>query len=413
MAGPGRTQVFRALTILALTGAAVAVPAAGAVAAPTPATCAETRTQFAANGAAAEKTAEALNDAKIARVKTEKTLAAATVRARGAAVTFDKSSSDFKRIVSGELKSAPAGQFAVFFTSGSPKQFADQMALMDYVAGRKGQKIKALATTRATAAKAQADVTAKLAQRKKIEQTMAAKAADLKKRATTLTGLLSNLCVEDQPAVQAAQAERASRGTARTVAVGPASGGAQKAVQVALAQIGDPYVWAAAGPDQFDCSGLTSYAWAAAGVSIPHSSSQQYGSGTHISRSEVRAGDLVFFYRPDQPRRHSHQQHPDGARVDLRRAGEGRRHRQLPVRRRHPARLTATPAPAGPPYDSTRGRDRAGACAPPVGDRPAARPARGGRRLHGRGPGPAHPAGPARRRRARPGPPSTPPPRAG
>ena len=294
MASPGRTQVFRALTILALTGAAVAVPASGAEAAPNPSTCAQTRTAFAANGAAAEKTAEALNDAKIARGKTEKLLAAATANARTAAVAYDKSSSDFKQIVSGELKSAPAGQFAVFFTSGSPKEFADQMALMDYVAGRKGQKIQALAKTRAAAAKAQADVTAKLTERKKIEQTMAAKAADLKKRAATLTGLLSNLCVEDQPAVQA---ERASRDLPR-VDVGPASGAAQKAVQTALAQIGDPYVWAAAGPDQFDCSGLTSYAWAAAGVSIPHSSSQQYGYGTHISRSQVRAGDLVFFYSP-------------------------------------------------------------------------------------------------------------------
>ena len=295
MASPGRTQVFRALTILALTGAAVAVPASSGQAAPTdPATCAATRTQFTANGAAAEKTAEALNDAKIARVKTQKQLAAATVRARAAAVAYDKSSSDFKQIVSGELKSAPAGQFAVFFTSGSPKQFADQMALMDYVAGRRAQKIKALAATRATAGKAQADVTATLTQRKKIEQSMVTKAAELKKRATTLTGLLQNLCVEDQPAVQA---ERASRDAPR-VAVGPASGSAQKAVQTALAQIGDPYVWAAAGPDQFDCSGLTSYAWAAAGVSLPHSSSQQYGYGTHISRSEVRAGDLVFFYSP-------------------------------------------------------------------------------------------------------------------
>ena len=93
MASPGRTQVFRALTILALTGAAVAVPASSGQAAPnTPATCAQTRTAFAANGAAAEKTAEALNDAKIARVKTEKLLAAATVKARASAVVYDKSS---------------------------------------------------------------------------------------------------------------------------------------------------------------------------------------------------------------------------------------------------------------------------------------------------------------------------------
>ena len=130
------------------------------------------------------------------------------MKARAAAMVFDKSSSDFKQLVSGELKSAPAGQFAVFFTSGSPKEFADQMALMDYVAGRKGQKIQALARTRAGAAKAQADVTAKLTERKKIEQSMAAKAADLKKRATTLTGLLQNLCADDQPA--RANAARAS-----------------------------------------------------------------------------------------------------------------------------------------------------------------------------------------------------------
>lgn len=294
MASPGRTQVFRALTILALTGAAVLVPASAGQAAPTAATCAQTRTQFNANGVAAEKTAETLNDAKIARVKTQKELAAATVKARAATAAYDQSASDFKRIVSGELKSAPAGQFAVFFTSGSPKDFADQMALMDYVAGRKGQKIQQLAGIRAAATRAQAAVTTELATKTKIEKTMAAKSADLKKRAATLTGLLSNLCVEDQPAVQA---ERASRDAPR-VAVGPASGAAQKAVQTALAKIGDPYVWAAAGPDQFDCSGLTSYAWAAAGVSLPHSSSQQYGYGTHISRSEVRAGDLVFFYSP-------------------------------------------------------------------------------------------------------------------
>ena len=294
MASPGRTQVFRALTVLALTGAAVAVPAAEGYAAPTPATCADTRSQFTANGQAAEKTAEGLNDAKIARVKAQKELGAASTKARASAAAYGKAAADFKQIVSGELKSAPAGQFAVFFTSASPKDFADQMALMDYVAGRKGQKIAQLASVRAGAAKAQSDVSAKLAARTKIEQTMTAKAADLKKRAATLTGLLQNLCADDQPAVQAA---RASRDMPR-VDVGPASGAAQKAVQTALAQIGDPYVWAAAGPDSFDCSGLTSYAWAAAGVSLPHSSAQQYNYGTHISRSQVRAGDLVFFYSP-------------------------------------------------------------------------------------------------------------------
>ena len=297
MASPGRTLVFRAITIVALTGAAVAVPASSGQAVPTtpaPTTCEASRSQFTANGEAAEKVAEQLNDAKVARARTQKELAAADKKATAAAARYGKASGDFKRIVSGELKSAPAGQFAILFTSGSPKDFVNQMALMDYVAGRKGQKIDQLGTVRSAATKAQADAKAKLAARTKIEQTMTAKAADLRKRATTLTGLLSRLCVEDQPEVQA---QRASREMGR-VEVGPASGGAQKAVQVALAQIGDPYVWGAGGPDAFDCSGLTSYAWAAAGVSLPHSSAGQMGYGTRVSRSEVRAGDLVFFYSP-------------------------------------------------------------------------------------------------------------------
>jgi cell wall-associated NlpC family hydrolase len=294
VARPARTQVVRALTVLALTGAAAVVPATAGQAVPAPTTCEQTRTQFTANGQAAEKVAEQLNDAKIARVKAQKELTAATAKARAAAATYGKAAGDFRRIVSGELKSAPAGQLAVFFTSGSPKEFADQMALMDYVAGRKGQRIDQLASIRTAATKARNDVKARVAARAKIEQTMTAKAADLRKSAATLTGLLSRLCADDQPSVQAA---RASRDLPR-VDVGPASASAQKAVQTALAQIGDPYVWAAGGPDSFDCSGLTSYAWASAGVSIPHSSAQQYNYGTHVSRSQVRAGDLVFFYSP-------------------------------------------------------------------------------------------------------------------
>jgi len=64
--------------------------------------------------------------------------------------------------------------------------------------------------------------------------------------------------------------------------------------------VGKPYVWGASGPDSFDCSGLTMYAWAAAGVALPHQSSQQYGYGTHVSTdlSVLKPGDLLFFYSP-------------------------------------------------------------------------------------------------------------------
>ncbi|MGY2084107.1 NlpC/P60 family protein [Blastococcus sp. SYSU DS0539] len=76
------------------------------------------------------------------------------------------------------------------------------------------------------------------------------------------------------------------------------SGAAQTAVNTALAQVGDPYVWAAAGPNAFDCSGLVQYAYAAAGISVPHSSRMQSTMGTPVSRSALQPGDLVFFYSP-------------------------------------------------------------------------------------------------------------------
>jgi peptidoglycan DL-endopeptidase CwlO len=70
------------------------------------------------------------------------------------------------------------------------------------------------------------------------------------------------------------------------------------AVAYAKSQIGKSYVYGAAGPDSFDCSGLTMAAWSQAGVSLPHSSSAQYSAGEHISESELQPGDLVFYYSP-------------------------------------------------------------------------------------------------------------------
>ena len=66
---------------------------------------------------------------------------------------------------------------------------------------------------------------------------------------------------------------------------------------VAAAQTGDPYVYGAAGPNAFDCSGLTSFVYrVAAGKSLPHSSSAQKGATQSISRAAARPGDLVFFH---------------------------------------------------------------------------------------------------------------------
>jgi cell wall-associated NlpC family hydrolase len=101
--------------------------------------------------------------------------------------------------------------------------------------------------------------------------------------------------------LEAEERERllASRGaTTRMPSSVPASGRAAAAVQYAMAQVGDAYVYGAMGENAFDCSGLTMRAWAQAGVSLPHSSSAQFGSGPRIAASDLQPGDLVFYYSP-------------------------------------------------------------------------------------------------------------------
>lgn len=66
-------------------------------------------------------------------------------------------------------------------------------------------------------------------------------------------------------------------------------------LQAALSRRGDPYVWGAAGPSEFDCSGLTMWAYAHGGISLPHSSRAQYDLGRSVSYGQWQAGDLLFF----------------------------------------------------------------------------------------------------------------------
>ncbi|CAM3551536.1 NlpC/P60 family protein [Stackebrandtia soli] len=73
------------------------------------------------------------------------------------------------------------------------------------------------------------------------------------------------------------------------------SGAAGDAVSFAYAQVGEPYSWGAAGPDAWDCSGLTMGAWNAAGVGLPHNAASQYNSMPHVSRANLAPGDLVFY----------------------------------------------------------------------------------------------------------------------
>jgi cell wall-associated NlpC family hydrolase len=69
-------------------------------------------------------------------------------------------------------------------------------------------------------------------------------------------------------------------------------------ISTAMKYLGVPYVWGASSPRGFDCSGLVLYCYAKVGIRLPHSSRMQYNYGTHVSRSQLKPGDLVFFYNP-------------------------------------------------------------------------------------------------------------------
>lgn len=98
-------------------------------------------------------------------------------------------------------------------------------------------------------------------------------------------------------AKKAAEAKKKAEAAARAFAASRA-GKIERAISVASEQIGDPYVWGATGPSAFDCSGLTQYAFAAAGIELPRVSRDQAASLPTIPNDQVQRGDLMFWGSP-------------------------------------------------------------------------------------------------------------------
>ena len=86
----------------------------------------------------------------------------------------------------------------------------------------------------------------------------------------------------------------ASRGTPRTAPPATTASLGSRAIAEARSHVGKPYVYGAAGPNSFDCSGFTQYVFSRLGISLPHSSAAQYAALPHVPASQVRQGDLVF-----------------------------------------------------------------------------------------------------------------------
>ena len=97
-----------------------------------------------------------------------------------------------------------------------------------------------------------------------------------------------------KPNTETRTATKTSQDSTRSSAIGSSKGA--KALAYAKAQLGEPYVRNGDGPSSWDCSGLTMMAWGSVGVSLPHSSGQQFNRGQPVAKSDLQSGDLVFFY---------------------------------------------------------------------------------------------------------------------
>ncbi|MFF8657776.1 C40 family peptidase [Streptomyces huasconensis] len=141
---------------------------------------------------------------------------------------------------------------------------------------------------------------------KKLEANRKAKAASkkkIKKKIADAEKLESRLEKEERERLRELEEEAAlkkqsawvSSGALKDIG-GKATSEGQKAVAFATAQIGKPYVWGAEGPGSYDCSGLTSKAWAAAGRGIPRTSQEQWKQLPHIDMKNMRPGDLIIYH---------------------------------------------------------------------------------------------------------------------
>ena len=301
MATPsGRTPLagWVVLALAAVVGVLfTAVPAQAA-----PATSAEAAELVAARGHELEAVTEQFNEAR-------ETLTAQQAAAQTAVAQLEQATAALATAqaqVRGIARSAWTGEglssFQALMTSDSADDFVDRMSTLRLVAGHQNGILEAAAGVNAVAAQAQAQAQDAAVQAQATYDKVAAQQADLQKQVAEYRAVYDQLSAQERQAV-AATPGRASRSAERepVAASGPvvaSSDAAQIAVDTAMAQRGKPYVWAASGPGSFDCSGLTAYAYKAAGISLPHSSALQSQMGQAVSRGALQPGDLVFFYSP-------------------------------------------------------------------------------------------------------------------
>jgi cell wall-associated NlpC family hydrolase len=171
-------------------------------------------------------------------------------------------------------------------TTGNPQQFLSQASTITELAQSSSERVNTLSNELTQALRAKQTADQQVAEVNALEAQMNVK----KKAINAKIDQVNSAAMKQAMAVfeQTGQYPNITIPTANTV-------GAQ-ALQAAIAKEGDPYVWGAAGPGQFDCSGLVVWAYAQEGIALPHYTGSLWNSGVHVARNDLEPGDLVFFF---------------------------------------------------------------------------------------------------------------------
>ena len=269
-----------------------------------PATAAEAARLMAARSHDLEVLTEKFDVARERLAAEERLVAAATAKVKAANVVLGAAQNQVRGIARTAFTGSGNNAFVTMMTSRNATDFVDRMTTLQTIAGHQNAIVQTAATASLTAGQARATAhNAAVAARAQFNA-LAAQQASIKTQVASFQADFNRLNASEKQALAGGGSgtSRASRADRSALApAGPvvaSSQAAQVAVDTALAQRGKPYVWAAAGPGSFDCSGLVEYAYGAAGVGLPHSSLMQSQMGRAVSRAQLQPGDLVFFYSP-------------------------------------------------------------------------------------------------------------------
>ncbi|MER6332566.1 NlpC/P60 family protein [Streptomyces sp. NPDC001034] len=200
---------------------------------------------------------------------------------------------------------APAWQLAL---SSAPDRYLDAAALAERVGDRQSaavsqvrRQLQDIERLRGAARVELKSLRSHQAELRRQKKTVSGKLAEARRLLAELTpsqrGQVTGMTgTDDTAAGRASRAADDTRPALEAGAVAAPDSRAAAAVAYAFAKLGSPYVWGATGPHAFDCSGLVQAAYRSAGVSLPRTTYAQIDAGHRVSRSELRPGDLVFFY---------------------------------------------------------------------------------------------------------------------